>query len=187
MIDWCLGIEQPENPFLPQGNKWIFGLYTVGSAMYRWVVVFSILLFLNAVLRSLTACKIIGQMIALDGLRRSGSATGVELAKFFYMPGRMDKVKKERIIATACVVVAVVAAIFFVPLPYSVRCSFEVKPPRCRRSMPTSRAKIVEVLRQARRQGGSEQPLLRLHNPDLELELLRLKGRFLAASKPNST
>src|SRR6188474_2626964 len=33
----CLGIEQPENPFLPHKHQWAFGLYTVAAVMYRWL------------------------------------------------------------------------------------------------------------------------------------------------------
>ncbi len=43
----CLGIEQPENPFLPHKHQWAFGLYTVAAVIYRWLVVFSIMFFLN--------------------------------------------------------------------------------------------------------------------------------------------
>ena len=47
--EWCLGLEEPEDPFLPQRNQWLFATYTVASAIYRWVVTFSILYFLNKV------------------------------------------------------------------------------------------------------------------------------------------
>ena len=40
---WCLGLEEPEDPFLPQRKQWLFATYTVASAIYRWVVTFSIL------------------------------------------------------------------------------------------------------------------------------------------------
>ena len=44
MVDWCLGIEQPENPFLPQRRQFLFAIYTIAAVLYRWVVVFSICL-----------------------------------------------------------------------------------------------------------------------------------------------
>ena len=46
---WCLGLEEPEDPFLPKRKQWLFATYTVASAIYRWVVTFSILYFLNKV------------------------------------------------------------------------------------------------------------------------------------------
>ena len=44
---WCLGLEEPEDPFLPKRHQWLFALFTVASAVYRWVVTFSILVFLE--------------------------------------------------------------------------------------------------------------------------------------------
>ena len=67
MVQLCLGIEQPENPFLPQRNRFLFGLYTVAAVIYRWIVVFSILLFLNKVLEPY-GLKIIGRIVGLAGL-----------------------------------------------------------------------------------------------------------------------
>ncbi|MBM4088858.1 MAG: hemolysin D, partial [Planctomycetes bacterium] len=50
MVNVCMGIEQPENPFLPQRRRFLFGAYTIAAVVYRWIVVFSILMFLNKVL-----------------------------------------------------------------------------------------------------------------------------------------
>ncbi|QDU26105.1 Putative peptide zinc metalloprotease protein YydH [Anatilimnocola aggregata] len=182
MIDLCLGIEQAENPFLPQGNRFIFGLYTVASALYRWVVVFSILFFLNSVFEPY-GLKIIGQLIALSGFFGLVVQPIWGIAKFFYTPGRMHKVKKERVIATACVVVAVVAAIFFVPLPYSVTSTFEVQAHDAAQVFSAEAGQVAEVFVKPGAKVQKDQPLLRLHNPDLELELKRLEGRYLAAKE----
>ena len=47
VVQYCLGIEQPENPFLPQRHQFLFGLFTIAAGLYRWVVVFGICWFLN--------------------------------------------------------------------------------------------------------------------------------------------
>ena len=49
MAQWCLGMELPEEPFLPQRNQLFFALYTVAAVVYRWVILVSILLFLYKV------------------------------------------------------------------------------------------------------------------------------------------
>ena len=46
---WCLGLEEPDDPFLPQRNQLFFAIYTVAAAIYSWVVLFSILWFLYKV------------------------------------------------------------------------------------------------------------------------------------------
>src|SRR4029079_11133257 len=43
-------LEEPEDPFLPQRNQIFFALYSIASAVYRWIVLFSILWFLYNVL-----------------------------------------------------------------------------------------------------------------------------------------
>ena len=127
MVDLCLGLEQPESPFLPQRNRFLFGLYTVAAVVYRWIVVFSILFFLNSVFEPY-GLKIIGQTIAFAGLVGLVVQPVWQLGKFFYTPGRMHKVKKVRLYSTVAVVGAIVAFVLFVPLPHRVKCAVEIRP-----------------------------------------------------------
>ena len=127
MAEWCLGIEQQDDPFLPQRNRWFFGLYTMAAVIYRWVVVFSILLFLNKVLEPY-GLKIIGQTIAAVGLFGLVVQPLWKLGKFFHVPGRMHQVKRNRVLATTAVAAALIAAFCYVPLPYSIKCALEVQP-----------------------------------------------------------
>ena len=41
----CLGLELQDDPFQPTRGRFMFGLFTVASVIYRWVVVFSICWF----------------------------------------------------------------------------------------------------------------------------------------------
>src|SRR4029078_8452449 len=118
----CLGIEQPENPFLPHQNQWAFGLYTVAAVIYRWVVVFSIVFFLNRVFEPY-GLKILGQIMALSGFVGLVAQPAYGLIKFFWTPGSMNKMKKERLAATVCAIAAALAFVFLVPLPFSVKCA----------------------------------------------------------------
>src|SRR4029450_9491912 len=106
----CLGIEQPENPFLPHQYQWAFGAYTIAAVIYRWLVVFSIVFFLNKVFEPY-GLKIIGQLIGLSGFVGLIGQPLWELGKFFYTPGRMNKMKRERVGASAGVI-AVAALVF---------------------------------------------------------------------------
>ena len=65
--------------------------------IYRWLVVFSILFFLNRVFEPY-GLKIIGQFIALSGFVGLVVQPVWELVKFFYTPGRMNKMKNERVV-----------------------------------------------------------------------------------------
>jgi putative peptide zinc metalloprotease protein len=176
LLELCLGIEQPENPFLPQGNRWLFGLYTIAAVMYRWVVVFSILFFLNKVFEPY-GLKIIGQLIALSGFVGLIVQPLVMLFKFFYTPGRMTKVKKPRVIATVAVLATALAVILFLPLPFSVKCVFEVQPRGAEQVYAAVPGHLEETYVKPGDLVEKGQKLVKLSNPDLQLELLALQGR----------
>lgn len=124
---WCLGIEPPEDPFLPQRNQFLFATYAVASAIYRWIVVFSILWFLNEVFKPYRL-EIIGQMIGAASLFGLIVMPLVKVAKFFWVPGRIEKVKKKRMYTSLAILVALIAGVLFIPLPYRVICPVDVRP-----------------------------------------------------------
>jgi len=122
----CLGLEPPDDPFLPQRNQVLFALYSVAAATYRWFVLASICWFLFQVFKPY-GLEILGKMIV--GMSVYG-LVGVPLwkmGKFFYVPGRIEKVKKPRMYITLAVLASLVGGIVFVPLPHSVMCPLEVK------------------------------------------------------------
>jgi putative peptide zinc metalloprotease protein len=123
----CLGIEQQESPFLPQRNRFFFGLYTIAAVLYRWFIVFSIFMFLSKVLEPY-GLKIIGQLLGLMGVFGLVVQPLWQLGKFFYTPGRTQKVKQHRVAMTLGMVGLVVLLIAFVPLPYHVDCAVRLVP-----------------------------------------------------------
>ena len=58
----CLGLDLQDDPFLPRRNRLLFAVYCVASAIYRWIVVFSILFFLNEFFKPYRL-EVIGQAI----------------------------------------------------------------------------------------------------------------------------
>ena len=172
----CLGIEQPENPFLPHKHQWAFGLYTIAAVVYRWIVVFSIIFFLNSVLEPY-GLKILGQLMALSGLFGLLVQPIWELGKFFYTPGRMNKMKKERLVATVGVVAAAVAFVLFVPLPFSVKCTFEIQPRNSQQVFSATPGQITLVSAKPGQVVAAGDTILQLDNPDLRLEVVALDGR----------
>ncbi|MCU0880489.1 MAG: HlyD family efflux transporter periplasmic adaptor subunit [Pirellulaceae bacterium] len=172
----CLGIEQPENPFLPQKNQWAFALYTIAAVMYRWVVVFSIMFFLNKVLEPY-GLKILGQLMAVAGLFGLIVQPLWELGKFFTAPGRTHKMKKERIVASLAVVGAIIAFVLFVPLPFSVKCTFEVQPREAQHVFTSVPGQLTLVSAKPGKTVEAGETIVQLSNPDLEFEVLALDGK----------
>ena len=123
---WCLGLEEPEDPFLPQRNQIFFAIYSVASAVYTWFVTFSILWFLYKVFEPYRL-EIIGQIIGLAAIVGLVVRPLWSLWKYFRVPGRMEQVEQKRFRITVAVVAAVVLFVLFVPLPYRVFCSLDVE------------------------------------------------------------
>lgn len=124
---WCLGIESPDDPFLPQRNQLFFAAYSVAAAAYRWVVAFSIMWFLYKVWEPYRL-EVIGQIIALAALYGLFVQPVWKVAKFFWVPGRVNKVKKARMYATLALLGLLVAGFLLIPLPNRVFCTFEIQP-----------------------------------------------------------
>lgn len=123
---WCLGLEEPEDPFLPQRRQWLFATYTVASAIYRWVVTFSILYFLNRVFEPY-GLKVLGQAIALGSIYGLLIQPLWNVYKFFKVPGRLGKVKSLRVYGTLAILFGAIIGIGFIPLPSHVYCPLEVQ------------------------------------------------------------
>ena len=174
MSEYCLGIEQQEDPFLPQRNRWFFASYTIAAVIYRWVVVFSILLFLNKVLEPY-GLKVIGQVIAFTGLFGLIVQPMWQLGKFFHVPGRMHQVKKNRVLATVAIAVALIAAFCFIPLPFSIKCPIEVQPTDARAIYALVPGTLKEVRVQAGDAVESGAVLAVLENEGLRLSVQQLE------------
>ncbi len=195
MVGMCLGIEQPENPFLPQSNRFLFGLYTVAAVFYRWIVVFSILMFLNKVLEPY-GLKVVGRIVGVLGFFGLVVQPMWQLVKFFYMPGRMHKVKRVRVVTSVAVVAALVAIFLFLPLPFNVSCTFVVKPrvhdaqgivqnasydPSQQYAATVYAAvdgELREILVRPGQQVKAGEVLVRMDNPQLRLAVLGLEGQL---------
>ncbi|MBW3597652.1 MAG: HlyD family efflux transporter periplasmic adaptor subunit, partial [Planctomycetes bacterium] len=177
MVETCLGIEQAEDPFLPKRGQLWFMMYTVAAVVYRWVVLASILFFLNQVLEPY-GLKIIGQMIALTAIVGLVIQPSIQIYRFFHIPGRMHQVKKPRLIATLSVLGAVVAAIVFLPLPFHVKCALEAQARDAESVFVDTPGQLVAVVAEAGRRVEPGQPIAQLKDDALEMTLLELEGQM---------
>ncbi len=187
----CLGLEPPEDPFLPQRNQIFFALYSVAAAFYRWFVLASIMYFMFQIFKPYRL-EILGHMIVAMSMIGLVVMPLYKVGKFFYVPGRIDKVKKPRMYISMAVIATVIAAIVYVPLPHSVICVFEVEPRAAHgiesggASSEGARPVYVEVTGGARLEEISVKPgdivkkgdlLARLSNVEVELEITRIENQ----------
>jgi putative peptide zinc metalloprotease protein len=123
----CLGLQLQENPFLPHKYRFWFGFYTIASVIYRWVVVFSITMFLIEVLEPY-GLQAIGRTVAVVGIIGMIVKPLWEVIKFFRTPGRASRMKRKNMTISAAIAVGLLAVIIWLPLPYHVRCAVEIQP-----------------------------------------------------------
>jgi putative peptide zinc metalloprotease protein len=173
---WCLGLEQPDDPFLPERNQIFFALYSVAAAIYRWVVLFSILWFLYKVFEPY-GLKVISQTLAAFSLSTMVGQPIWKLYKFFSVPGRLDQVKRKNVSITLAVLTAVLAFVFLVPLPYRIMCSLEVKPRDAEPVYVSVPGQLTELDVRPGDTVATNQPLAKLVNLELELEIVQLEGK----------
>jgi len=173
---WCLGIEPPDDPFLPQRRQMFFALYSIAAAVYRWFVVLSILWFLYH-LGKKWRLEILGQIVTAWALWGLLAMPLYNVYKFFYVPGRLEKVVKWRMYLTLGTLASVAALILFLPLPHNVICSVEVQP---RDAVPVYidvPGRIERMLVKEGEHVTAGQPLAILRSAEVQADVERYRGQ----------
>ena len=174
--EWCLGLEPPDDPFLPQRNQIFFALYSVAAAAYRWVVAFSICWFLYKLFQSYDL-KVVGQCVVMASLWGLLVLPLYQVAKFFYVPGRLEQVKKPRFYSSLGVLGALLLAVFFVPLPTSVVCILEIQARDAQPVYVDVTGKLVSLDVTPGQPVTAGQQLAQLQSTDIDLEIAKLVGK----------
>jgi putative peptide zinc metalloprotease protein len=173
---WCLGIKQQDDPFLPQRNLGLFALYAVASSVYGWIVTASIFLFVWNVFKPYRL-EVLGQLLALGAVWGLVIRPLQGIIGFFKIPGRRDEVKAVNVLATAAVAAAVIGGIALIPLPQRVWCATELRP----RGEETVYVTVPGRLERLSVRPGAivtkGEELARLLNVDLDLEIAELAAK----------
>ncbi len=180
----CLGLQPPDDPFLPAGRQVPFALYAVASGVYRWVVLFGVLWFLDHAFKPYRL-QVIGQMIAVAAIVGLVAVPIVRVGQFFWVPGRIEKVNKFRAVGTLAAMVLAGIGVATAPLPYHVFCPVEV---RLFEATPVyvevaGRLESLHVRPGQQVQVTSQNPpvLARLVNADVDASVIALEGRVAQA------
>ncbi len=102
-----------------------------------------------------------------------------QVGKFFYVPGRLEKVKKPRMFASLAAVIAILAAVVFVPLPHTVMAILEIQP----HGADPVYVNVAEGGRLAERDVKAGQAVVKgqrlavLENNDLDMEIAKLVAK----------
>lgn len=174
----CLDIRYGDSadPLHAERHPRLLALYAVASTAYRWVVFFGILWFLNKVFEPYRL-DVVGHMLGALAVAGVVLAPLRGLRRFFAVPGRWQLVNKSRLGATLAVLGVVAILAFAVPLPKRVYAPLEVQP----REAHSVYVEIPGVLEEVFVRPGDRvergQPLARLSNVDVKIDVDRLVGR----------
>lgn len=185
--EYCLGIDQPEEAYLPPWRQAFFAAYAVASYVCRWTMTFGILWFVSQFLKPYKM-ETLGVLLA-------GAAGGLMLGRPLYQlamnlhkRGGLPDMKLRRV-ATTCAVLGLFLSVFFlVPLPVA-----QVRQPGLVqvRSEAVTAIHVPAVIGM----GRSSSVLERLHvqdgqhvvkgyvlaefrNPELDLELEQVRTQY---------
>jgi len=172
---WCLGMKLPEPPFLPERRRLLFGLYAVASAAYRWLIMLSILWFLLKVFEPY-GLQVVGYAIAAVALASLVVPPVWRLVAFLRTPGRLLHVKRSHVLATGAALAALVSAVLLIPFPRYITSTLEIRPRDAATVYFGIPARLEEVLVRPGAAVESGQPLARLTNTDLQLQIAELEA-----------
>jgi putative peptide zinc metalloprotease protein len=175
--DWCLGIEARHDPFLPARGRWLFIVYSLAAAAYRWLLTISIFWFLYRMFEPY-GLKVIGQILALVVIYGLLVAPFWKLFKYFSVPGRLGTVKPTRFAISASVLFVILAAVCLIPVPHFVYCNLYVQA-TAGASIYVDQDGIVETIHvKPNARVAPNQPIITLASFKLKSQLASLKTQL---------
>lgn len=123
---YCLGIESRPDPFMPESGRPWFIAFTIASAIYRWVILFGITIFLYTVLKPYRL-QSIGIMLAVASIGGIVFNLVTQVYRIITAP-RSEPMDYRKVAATGTVAALVLAAAAFFPLPLHVVSMFQIDP-----------------------------------------------------------
>jgi len=172
----CLGIKQPRDRFLPQRGQVLFAIYAAASAIYKWVVLFSILWFLNKFFEPYRL-DVIGETLALMSVASMVLMPAWQVGKYFWVPGRIQQVKPRRLLVTLAVAAAMVSAVIWVPFPQYIHTTLVIEPRDAEQVFVQVPGKLVASLAKPGERVEAGQELARLEDPTVELTIAELDAQ----------
>jgi len=181
VLEYCLGVEVPEETYMATWRKSMFVGYAIVSYIYRWVVTYSILYFMYNFLKPYKL-GVVSQFLALFA---AGSMIGWPLSRLIkniHKRGRLPDMKRSRVTVTCAIVAVVLFAVFLLPLPVGrvrQQALVEVQPDAVSNIHLKTPAKLEELMVRDGEPVVEGAVIARLSNDKLEgnLQELELKCR----------
>jgi putative peptide zinc metalloprotease protein len=140
---YCLGIEQRPDPFMPETGRLWFVTFAIAAAIYRWVIVFGITIFLYKWLKPY-GLQSIGIFLAVASLAAVVGNGVYTLYKIISAP-RSDPLDMRKMTISGSVLVILVVAALFIPLPLHEEMVFMVEPLDVAHVYATAPGRVQEI------------------------------------------
>jgi putative peptide zinc metalloprotease protein len=123
---YCLGIESRPDPFLPESGRVWFAVYTIAAALYRWLILFGITLFLYTVLKPY-GLQSIGATMAVLSLAGIVGTLGFNVYRIITAP-RNEPMSRPKILMSLAALGCFAAVALTIPIPWFIQSALLVQP-----------------------------------------------------------
>ncbi len=177
LLSWgCFGIRNDAPHSEPADRSWWLLFYAVASVVYRWVLMFSIILFIWIALRP-HGLEIVGQIAAVLALTNMIVAGAIPLTRFLKNPTNRRKIVVPRLVLSV-VAVVLLSAFGFVPYRWQAIVSGRIVPASETRVFVASSGRLERVQVQPGQRVRQGDVLAVLSNPGYELQRIDAESRL---------
>lgn len=170
---YCLGIESRPDPFMPQSGTGWFVLFAVAAGIYRWVILFAIILFFYTFLKPY-GLQSIGIAMAVTSVVSLVSLMGYTVYQIISAP-RIEPMSTPKITVSLVVLTGLVAAALMIPFPWSLEAALVIEPHQVHHVYTVTPGQLTELKVKPGDRVKKGQVLARLHNFEKEQEFSRLQ------------
>ncbi|MCA9092479.1 MAG: HlyD family efflux transporter periplasmic adaptor subunit [Planctomycetaceae bacterium] len=173
---YCLGIEPRPDPFMPQTGQGWFVTFAIAAWLYRWIVMYSILLFFYTFLKPYEL-QSIGIALAFFSLVSMFGALFYKVYKMVKTP-RVDPLSRPKMIISFAIFAAVVVGIMMIPIPWNLEAPLMVEPQAVKHVYAPVGGSIVNVLVKPGQKVVAGDLLVVLRDKELEAQLKSLESQL---------
>ena len=165
MFAWCIGMELPSHPLLPESERFWFIVYALSSMIYRWFIMFGIVVVLYTVLKPYKLQSIglswaifaVGMMVV--GVVKSGWKTTKE--------PKLGPHNRRRLVVSLLATAAVVAIVGVIPIPVSRTHECYVEPIGVRYASTQVEGRLSQIVRRPGESVQEDDVIAQLENDQI--------------------
>lgn len=174
---YCFGIRPHPDPFMPAEGRFWFVTYALASAVYRWIVLFGITTFLYVVLKPYDL-QSIGIAMACASVVGIVFSLGQNVVHMLRAP-RQEPLSRPKMAGSGTILLIVLVAALFVPLPWHLEGSFYLEPHDVHQVYATVSGGVENVSVEPGQRVAAGDELVQLSDPDKKNRLEELRTQLL--------